>query len=293
MDNRYTVKQVSELTGVPSATLRAWERRYAVVSPERSASRYRLYGDEDVSALARMAEMVRRGAPASLAAAQVRRSSELGQVPTPRPPNPDTPLPAIRDLVLAARAYDQILLTATLDEVLSRASFERAVSEWILPALTEVGLAWERGEVSVAGEHFVSAAVHRRLAVAFEAAGLNTGAPVCVVGLPPGSLHALGAMCFAVCLKRQGIDVSFLGADVPVESWGHTLRVLQPAAAVISVPTPSDAPVVTDLVAVLSRANPDTRIWAGGLYASQSRADGLPASVVDAALLVATELLKR
>ena len=67
---RYTVKQVADLTGVAPATLRAWERRYAVVAPQRSSSRYRLYDQADVRRLTRMAELVREGSPASLAASR-------------------------------------------------------------------------------------------------------------------------------------------------------------------------------------------------------------------------------
>ena len=67
----YTVKQVASLTGVPATTLRAWERRYGVVSPARTESRYRHYTDDEVARLRRMADLIADGTPASLAASQV------------------------------------------------------------------------------------------------------------------------------------------------------------------------------------------------------------------------------
>ena len=61
----YTVKQVAALTGVAEATLRVWERRYAVVSPSRTPGGYRLYDDSQVEALREMASLVDGGVPAS------------------------------------------------------------------------------------------------------------------------------------------------------------------------------------------------------------------------------------
>lgn len=306
MSTRYTVKQVSALTGVPAATLRAWERRYGVVSPQRSDSRYRLYDQDDIARLTTMADLVRRGSPASLAAEHVLATADS---PAPRAAVPagSDELPAgappVDDLVRAAQSYDQALLTRVLDDAMSGVSFETAVSAWLLPALQEVGVAWQRGDLDIAGEHFVSAAVHSRLAIAFDAAGLNTGAPVAVVGLPPGAQHALGTLSFAVCLKRQGVDVRFLGADVPEQSWHHTLRTVRPQSAVISVPTPGDAPAAASLVLHLLRESSDLRVWVGGrggqstvelVLGDEALPDGqvdvLPPSVPDAALDVARTL---
>ncbi|WP_139719306.1 MerR family transcriptional regulator [Serinicoccus chungangensis] len=288
---RYTVKQVADLTGVAPATLRAWERRYAVVEPQRSSSRYRLYDDTDIRRLSRMAELVRGGSPASLAATQVQAEA---LEPADTADLPAVEGPPVADLILAAQRYDQTLLTGVLDRALARTSFEHALEGWLMPALTELGRAWERGEVDVASEHFVSAAVHRRLSAAFDAAGLNEGAPVALVGLPPGALHQLGALAFAVCLRRQGIDVRFLGADVPVASWDHSVRTLGPAGVVVSVPMPRDAEPAAELIERLTEAYPAVPVWIGG-HGSSSHALGrtLPRSAVEAARAVSRDLLRR
>src|SRR3954471_3267106 len=69
----YTIKRAAELTGISVATLRAWERRYGVVSPQRSDGGYRLYGPEDVRALAIMNSLVNEGWSAREAAAETPR----------------------------------------------------------------------------------------------------------------------------------------------------------------------------------------------------------------------------
>lgn len=246
--SRFTVKQVAGLTGVPAATLRAWERRYAVVEPERTASRYRLYGDHEVARLTRMAELVAAGTPASLAAEEVVRaipmpSAERGDSPTarPLPSGADQPGgPGTDLLVAAARTFDAALLDRVLDEAFARGSFESVVEGWLMPALGDLGTAWAEGRVDVAGEHFVSAAVQRRLAHWFEAAGVAAGAPVVLVGMPAGSFHQLAAIAFATFLRRNGMDVRYLGADVPEEGWSRAVDQLRPAAVVVGVPTLAD-----------------------------------------------------
>src|SRR4029079_18576956 len=74
--SRYRIRAVAELTGVSTATLRAWERRYGVPTPSRTASAYRLYGDEDVALIAQMRDLVESGvAPAEAARALRERAA--------------------------------------------------------------------------------------------------------------------------------------------------------------------------------------------------------------------------
>lgn len=275
MPVRYTVKQVSQLTGISTDLLRAWERRYGVVTPRRTASRYRLYGDDDVSRLRRMAELIADGAPASLAAEQALAESpaveEVDGAPVPAESTtwaplalPTSALPPVDALAEAARDLDRAALERTLDSALAAGSFESVFDDWLTPALVRVGEAWADDEISVAGEHFVSAAVHRRLSRAFDAAGTAVNAPVVVVGLPPRTMHELGALAFAICLRRRGVDVRYLGADLPVESWVSAVRRLSPDAVAVSVPRAADSPAAEELVRTLVQAHPQVRIFAGG-----------------------------
>ena len=85
----YTIKRAAELTGVSAATLRAWERRYDVVEPQRTDAGYRLYDDEALARLRTMAELVADGWTASNAAAEaVRRHSGTGAAPGRPDPTP-------------------------------------------------------------------------------------------------------------------------------------------------------------------------------------------------------------
>lgn len=334
---RYTVKQVSGLTGVAADRLRAWERRYGVVEPGRSESRYRLYDDVDVARLRRMAELVKAGTPASLAAEQVRdlraitgrdgkvslvRAGAAGRDGLPPAgrdgaagaddelssgtasadgaPRRDgwvtldlssTGLPPVEALIPPARSLDRISLDRTLDQAFSVGSFELVFERWLTPALARLGKAWADGLIDVGGEHFVSAAVHRRLSRAFEAAGSQDGGPIVIVGLPPGAMHELGSLALATCLRRLGADVRYLGRDLPVSSWAHAVEQLRPAAVTVSVPVATDDASARVLVEVLARTGSPPEIYVGGRGCGTDWPEELGATLIEGGVVEAARAM--
>ena len=250
----YTIKQASRLTGVSEASLRAWERRYGVVVPQRNESGYRLYDEEALAAVSTMRRLVEDGwSPAEAA-----RAVTSGTVPTVLKPvehpetsnNEDQPS-AVTNMQLflnSAARMDTAGIEESLDAGFALGSFEHVVDTWLFPTLEALGEGWARGEIDVAGEHAASHAVHRRLSAAFEAAGSRSRGPSVVVGLPPGSQHDLGALAFATAIRRRGLDVLYLGANVPVSSWEAAVRSRATRAAVMSVVTPEDRPTAGAVV---------------------------------------------
>jgi methylmalonyl-CoA mutase cobalamin-binding subunit len=199
-----------------------------------------------------------------------------------------SPLGDHESLTRAAQRFDAVLLQHTLDEAFAVASVERVIDDWLMPSLTRLGEAWEAGIVDVAAEHFVTAAVMRRLAGLFEATRAN--GPGVVVGLPPGARHELPALAFAVCLRRAGVDVVYLGADVPLDSWAAVARASTPRAAVISAAHQVDVANADETVQALRSAGVGI-IYVGGRAAPELRAGTpLPQSLSGAAELVRTAL---
>lgn len=144
------------------------------------------------------------------------------------------------DRFLKAGAAMGIAATgAILDEIFAQGSYESIVDDLLMPALASLGDAWTEGDLDVAAEHVASAAVHRRLSALYEAAAVIGDASV-VVGLPPGARHELGALAFAVAVRRLGVGVLFLGADVPVASWVHVMRQDRVRVAVIAIVQEAD-----------------------------------------------------
>jgi DNA-binding transcriptional MerR regulator/methylmalonyl-CoA mutase cobalamin-binding subunit len=227
---------------VTPEVLRAWERRYGVVVPERTASGYRLYDDGAIALLRTMRRLIDQGWTASSAAQHLLAVPDAGESTDPAGAQADAMATEMtRQFVDAASRMNAAAVEAALDEMLSRASFEVAVDRYLFPALRALGDAWAEGNLSVAAEHAASAAVQRRLGAAFDAAGsgMHDEAPV-LVGLAPGARHEFGALAFAVAARRAGLPVEYLGPDLPVEDWERAGRETGAQAVVIGVPTEGD-----------------------------------------------------
>ncbi len=266
----YTIKQAARLTGVPEASLRAWERRYGVVVPVRNESGYRLFDEAALTAISTMRRLVDDGWSASAAAAAVRS----GDIPR-EPAEPaghgvaidaDRPGPAAYQqwFLASAARMDTAGMEESLDAGFSLGSFEHVVDAWLFPTLQALGEGWARGEIDVAGEHAASHAVHRRLSAAFDAAGSRSRGPAVVVGLPAGSQHELGALAFATAIRRRGLDVLYLGANVPVSSWETAARSHAAQAAVLAVVTYEDREAAVNVARRLMNEDTVPLVCSGG-----------------------------
>jgi DNA-binding transcriptional MerR regulator/methylmalonyl-CoA mutase cobalamin-binding subunit len=278
----YTISQAARRSGISVPLLRAWERRYAIVEPGRTASGYRLYDEGSLDRLRAMRLLVDGGWSPSTAAAHIHEGGDE-VVRTIVNPADGTPAGAVADgpdpesalteaFVDAASGMDEARLEAVLDEMFSRGSFEQVAQAFLMPALVGLGEAWASERATIAAEHSAASAVARRLGAAFLAAGRPNGERgVVLVGLPPASRHELGALAFATALRRAGTAVRYLGADLPVPDWIEAARQTEAAAAVIGVVRPGDAGPAGRVAVALGAAHPGLLIAFGGRAADRVR----------------------
>ncbi|CAA9378520.1 MAG: Transcriptional regulator, MerR family [uncultured Nocardioides sp.] len=273
----FTVKRAAELTGLTPDTLRVWERRYGVVAPERSPGGYRLYDDRSLRRLAAMKSLVDSGWSVRAAADHVLEEDTDAGPADPPAASSSPAVPDLGALSAAGQDFDVDALTAALDAGFASGEFERVVDAWLMPSLERLGADWRDGRVTVAAEHFVSAAVQARLASIYESLVPGGGTPV-VVGLARGSRHELGVLAFSIAARREGLDVVYVGGDLPPAEWATTVRVRQARAIVIGVPSAEDVPAVRETVQAVRRESPEVQVWLGGGHqgavGGQSRALG-------------------
>ena len=280
----YTVSQAEGLTGIPSTTLRAWERRYGIIAPRRTEGGYRLYDAAQIAMLREMAARVQGGMRPAQAAASLADY---------RPPEPARAAPldaGTPDLVAAAASLDPAALRETIDAAFGAAPFEEVVTRWLLPQLRLLGEAWESGRLTVAQEHFASEGLMAVVAAAFRNASGESRGPTVLVGLPAGARHQLALLAFATCLRRLGPNVLYLGADLPTEDWVTTARGQRARAVVLGVYSPADAAAATLVVDAMAESS--VTVWVGGTSGALVRgATSLPDDIPDAARQLNRSLL--
>lgn len=250
----YTIKQAAELTGIPSATLRAWERRYPLPAPHRSPGGYRLYDDAALARMRLMHRLVRAGwAPRNAAA--VALDGGEGQL---------TELPSPDEFVEAVGAgLPTVRREAIVSAALQAGEPAQAIDNWLMPMLQALGDAWADGRITVWQEHAVATAALRQLHVLFEAAPATSG-PMVLTGLPSGSYHEVGVTAFNVLARLAGLDLLNLGASLPEDAWVGAVRWNPPIAVVIAIPTQDDVPAARRCLSALAAFDTPPLLLAGG-----------------------------
>lgn len=265
----YTIKRAAELTGVPAATLRAWERRYGLGQPTRTDAGYRLYDERALADIRAMQLLLDSGwAPRQAAAEVIRLAGNVGPALSPdtsgaEQRDPVTPQ-HIDAFLAAAVTMNDFAMRKVLDEGFGRASFEVAFDSWLAPALRALGEAWVAGRLDVAAEHFASAAVMRRLSAAYESAALVQGSPRVLVGLAPGAFHELGALAFATAARRAGLGAVYVGANLPIDAWIAALGQERVDAIALSVISDGEAVAAGELIERVRATHPAVVISVGG-----------------------------
>jgi DNA-binding transcriptional MerR regulator len=255
VERRQRIGELSAKSGVSADLLRAWERRYGLLRPDRSQGGYRLYSSADEGRVRAMVTHLRAGVPAGEAARlALEEDRSVGPVATAELSEMGT------ELRQSLERFDDAGTQATLDALTASFSFETIAREVILPYLRELGERWERGEVSVAQEHFASVVLRGRLLAL--ARGWDRGSgPRALLACAPQEQHELGLLVFGLALRQFGWRITFLGADTPIDTLTAAAADLSPAAVVLIALTPQKLDPHRER---LARLGEDTRLLLGG-----------------------------
>src|SRR3954447_14159168 len=170
------IGELSRRVGISVDRLRAWERRYGLLRPQRTAGGFRLYSAADELRVRAM----QRHLAAGLAAAEAAAAVLTAELPTADRPS------QLRDALVN---FDAVRAHAILDGLFADAGVEETMRAVILPLLRELGDCWARAEITVGQEHFASGLLEARLLALLRSEA--TG-PLALVACAPGELHTLG-----------------------------------------------------------------------------------------------------
>lgn len=223
---KYTIKVVSERSGVRPVTLRAWERRYGLLEPERLDNNYRLYSDRDIQVVRWITQRQDEGLSISAAVREFQNlrarnvwPKALPTVEAPRPTQTPKYPPARYSEMLynALTAHAEAQAKDLFDSVQNMFDLDTILFEIFQPCLYRIGEAWYHGDIRIATEHFSSAFIRGVLMNLLQAFPMDTSAPTLLVGCAPEEFHEIAPLMLSVLLRREGYRVEFLGSDLPVD----------------------------------------------------------------------------
>lgn len=275
----HTIAVVEHRTGISQHLLRAWERRYGVVTPVRTKTGLRLYSDADIERLRlvrvvtaagrrvgrvtslpldELRELARRDASESIPAGRSERSVRgrgAGRSHTTDATDADEHLRACFDAVerLDGGAAYTLLMRAAV--ALKPRGFIVGVA---VPLLRRVGDEWENGALPATHEHVLSVALRRVLSWLVEVLPAPAEAPLVMFGTLPGQRHEFGAMLAAAVAASRQWRVLYLGADLPVTDIAHAALLARAAVVAVSVLGPVEMRVLRRELAELRSALPES-----------------------------------
>ena len=216
-ESRYPVRLVIARTGLSADVLRAWERRYGAIRPQRSEGGQRLYSEDDVNRL-RLLRQATLAGHSIAEVARLRTEALEALVDEPRADAsraaPDAESAVVRTALAAAERLDAPALEGTLKRAalaLGTGFIDRIAPRF----LDAVGERWHDGALSPAHEHLATSVVRRVLDWLLDAHAPAPRAPRVVVATPAGEHHELGAMLVAAAAAAEGWAVVYLGANLP------------------------------------------------------------------------------
>ncbi|WP_454062882.1 MerR family transcriptional regulator [Candidatus Nitrospira salsa] len=258
----YRIHRFSKLTGLSPHVIRAWEKRYDLVSPTRGKNRYRQYTDEDVKFFRYLKEEVDKGqaigALAELGRKELLKRSKVALIELSQVEAPADQL--VLELISAVQQHALDVFERKLNGALAVIPFEEALQRFLFPLLERVGDLWHEGKISVAQEHYVSNLVKQKVFSAMNQLRVIENGPKVVVACPQNELHSIGAMTVAYLCASRGCRTHYLGPRMPIDELAGYCDALRPSIIFFSITMrPSDEEaesLASALAAQLTRISP-------------------------------------
>lgn len=274
---KYPIKVVSQMTGLSEFVIRAWEKRYDVVTPSRTDTNRRLYSEGDIEKLRLLNEAVQKGYNIggiaklsveelkSLSAPEKRSyisAEDSGNYSSGELSDAES---LINRAIEAIKAYDDEALETLLIKSSAQMSQPLMVENFIVPLVYKIGDLWHAGDIRVANEHMASAVIRTFLANQIENYQSAENAPLVICATPRGQEHELGALIAGLTAASAGWKVVYLGANLPVEEIAAVAIHLEAKAVALSIIYPNDDPrLAKDLIHLRKIISPHLPIIVGG-----------------------------
>jgi methanogenic corrinoid protein MtbC1 len=283
----FNLKVVLKETGIAADTLRAWERRYGLPMPQRSAGGHRLYSQRDIETIKWLMKRQEDGLSISRAVdlwnEQLSSGTDplAGVVPTaaalPSPSqSPDTTLDTLRaQWVEACLNFSEYSAEQVLNQAFSLFPIESVCLDVLQKGMSEIGKRWYENRASVQQEHFASALAMRRLDALLNASPAPTRQHTVLVGCPPEEWHAFTPLLLALLLRRRGLNVIYLGADIPADQFTDTIKNIKANLVVLVAQQLATASTLQRTAQALSSQNLSVA-FGGRIFNIH---DGLPACI--------------
>lgn len=214
----FSIRDLENLSGIKAHTIRIWEKRYGLLSPDRTTTNIRMYSLESLQKLLNITLLYNNGY----------KISKIARIP-----EKDISL-AVREIVaknsvknhainamkLAMMNFDQTLFQNTYNSLMSDKSFREIFWDVLMPFLEELGLLWQTNTIGPAHEHFISNLIKQKICAnidKLQALEPTRKDKVFVLFLPENEIHEIGLLYLNYEIVLRGYKTVYLGATMPLD----------------------------------------------------------------------------
>jgi len=258
----YSIKDLEHLSGIKAHTIRIWEQRYDLFSPQRTETNIRFYNEDDLKLILNISTLRNHGL----------RISKIVEMPS------TDIFDEVRRLTLESRSFedqiyaltkamvdlDEPFFYETLNQNIDKYGFDKTMMEIIYPFMNKIGILWLTNAINPAQEHFISHLVRQKIIAATDQLEHNPNSPLFLLFLPEGELHELGILLANYLIRIQGIRTIFFGQTVPLNALEEVYHKLEPEFILTSMTTAPDPSEVQRYVTHLGDKFRDSEIFITG-----------------------------
>lgn len=214
---RYSIRDLERLTGIKAHTIRMWEKRYAVIHPQRTQTNIRYYTDSDLQKLLNISILNHNGLKISQIAdlseeeivKEVSKISDIqGQVDAD-----------INKMIMAAIELHEEQFDRVLNSCLLKLGFEKTFCEIIFPLFEKLSVMWQIGRINACQERFITNLVRQKLLVATDglSGSIDESKGLFLLFMPAGHENEIGLLFANYLLRKNKYQVVYLGPGVPYQ----------------------------------------------------------------------------
>jgi len=260
--NRFSIKDIENLTGIKAHTIRIWEQRYGILRPKRTPTNIRFYDAEDLKSALRISLLNSFGYKISRIH-QMTEEDMNGLIN--KISDADFKLQILtNELLQAALSMNSILFEQLLNNNIRKRGIEATIEGLVFKYLEKVGLMWMTNNLIPAQEHLSSHVIYRKLAFAIDQLPLEASGPGVLLFLPEGEIHDIGLMYVHYLLRKAGMQAVYVGANTPMQDVEAVYKVCKPHYLYTHLSSVAESLDGARYLKKLAESFPDARIMVSG-----------------------------
>ncbi len=225
--NAFTIKDLENLTGIKAHTIRIWEQRYGFLKPQRTDTNIRYYSNEELKKILNISLLNKYGFKIShidkmSEEVMVEKINDISHQDAQQERIINSMIQCMVDMEL--QEFEHLL-----NDHIRLKGIERTIHQIIFPFMERIGVLWVTGHINPAQEHLVSNIIRQKIIVGIDTMNSTYKShKSCGLFLPEGEYHELGILFVQYLLKNRGINVFYLGSNVPMDDIEYLVNIKKP-----------------------------------------------------------------